>query len=382
LNSLQGGNDPDGSADGTLADLVYIRCAPGGTNPLYPDDELAGACAPMIDERQYEAVSLDLAQPGKSGPTGIWVVSRWAMIAPFSQLVPPTAEAGALVEDFLQARIDGEGAEGYVEIDQGWSMTEGVPLMYATTTGAPYEQSEFEVVGGPHWPYGDMELEVRLFADGGDTVVEQRFSLRHEAGRLGLEYRPTTSDIAPTTENGYPVAAPYGFFDGDVVVRAAHPWAEHFFFDSALVLDQDGDERLGLAGDPLPIETACEPGPAAADADALARSIQSDADFEATAPVPVSIGGIPAVWMDVTTALGASVCEAYPAPMVLKPDDDSTWRGIALDQGSRMRLYLLDLPEGPSVRVLAIAIVAPESRLEAVAEAAAPILDSIEFHAP
>jgi hypothetical protein len=36
----------------------------------------------------------------------------------------------------------------------------------------------------------------------------------------------------------------------------------------------------------------------------------------------------------------------------------------------------------PSMRILAIAIVAPESRFERVVEAAAPVVDSIEFHAP
>lgn len=48
-----------------------------------------------------------------------------------------------------------------------------------------------------------------------------------------------------------------------------------------------------------------------------------------------------------------------------------------------MRLYLLDLPGG-SARTLAIAIVASApnfDQLDQVVEAAAPILDSFEFHA-
>jgi hypothetical protein len=44
-----------------------------------------------------------------------------------------------------------------------------------------------------------------------------------------------------------------------------------------------------------------------------------------------------------------------------------------------MRLYLLDLPEGSSARILALAISAPETRFESVLEAAAPILVSFEF---
>ena len=46
-----------------------------------------------------------------------------------------------------------------------------------------------------------------------------------------------------------------------------------------------------------------------------------------------------------------------------------------------MRLYLLDLPGG-STRTLTIAIVASGRDFERVVEAAAPILDSFEFHAP
>ena len=66
-------------------------------------------------------------------------------------------------------------------------MLEEVPLLYATTTGAPYERSEIERVSGPHWPYGEMEFKVRLFAEGGETVVEQLIFLDHAGGPLGYE---------------------------------------------------------------------------------------------------------------------------------------------------------------------------------------------------
>ena len=48
----------------------------------------------------------------------------------------------------------------------------------------------------------------------------------------------------------------------------------------------------------------------------------------------------------------------------------------------RMRLYLVDLPEGSSAQILAIAISAREASFERAVESAAPIVDSIEFHAP
>ena len=46
-----------------------------------------------------------------------------------------------------------------------------------------------------------------------------------------------------------------------------------------------------------------------------------------------------------------------------------------------MRLYLLDLPESTTIKVLAIAIVAPEATFDDVVAAAAPILGSIAIHA-
>ena len=47
-----------------------------------------------------------------------------------------------------------------------------------------------------------------------------------------------------------------------------------------------------------------------------------------------------------------------------------------------MRLYLLNLPEWMSARILAITISAPEPDFEHVMETGEPIVDSLEFHAP
>ena len=122
-----------------------------------------------------------------------------------------------------------------------------------------------------------------------------------------------------------------------------------------------------MLADPRPIGPGCVEAPAPADAEALARSIQSDSDFEATAPVAVTIGGTPALQMDV---LGPSPCSWF----LLKH--------IPFAAGlDRARLYLLDLPGG-SARVLAIAIISDEDSFETTLQVAAPILDSIEFHAP
>jgi hypothetical protein len=74
--------------------------------------------------------------------------------------------------------------------------------------------------------------------------------------------------------------------------------------------------------------------------------------------------------MDVVASPGASDCGP---PMVLGEN-------VSAGQDRPVRLYLLDLPEGMSARILAIAISALDSEFERVVEAARPVLDSFEFH--
>ncbi len=374
--------DGPGAADGAIRGIVYLRCAPGKTNPLYPiAGKVLGAdrCAPTIDDLRYETVILDLIQLDRRGPTGIWVVSRPLTIPPYFAQADPRVvekEATARLQDFLKARVQGRGAEGFGSVTQSWHTSQELPLLYATTSGAPYERFEIERVDGPNWPGGNMEFKVRLFAAGGATVVEERVRVIVDGGQVELGYLPVA-----TTENGQPVPVLYAWFDGTTTARAAYPWAEYTDFANGLALNKNWDERFNLVGNPWPVETGCEPGQAPADAEALARAIRSDPDFETTAPVTVRVGGIEALRMDVITAPGASVCEAYPAQMVLQPDGANDHSGLALKEGGRMRLYLLNLPKGSATRILALAIVAPVARFESVIKAAAPILDSIKFHA-
>ena len=143
----------DGVYDASY-DQRYVRCAPGRTNPLYPpgpEPEWGELCAPTLDDLRYESVSLDVAQLDRQGSDGIWVVNQWEMTAPFAQADPAALEAQATerLEEFLAARIAGEGAEGHVQV----SADIDVPLLYATTSGAPYERYEIERVGA-HWPDG------------------------------------------------------------------------------------------------------------------------------------------------------------------------------------------------------------------------------------
>ena len=190
-----------------------------------------------------------------------------------------------------------------------------------------------------------------------------------------------------TTENGQPVAElprPNTFLDiGDF---NADGWSYSFAgWDFTPTMDTliraNYNERVALVADPLPVETGCEEGPAPADSEALAQSIRTDPDLEVSEPVAVSVGGIEGVRMDVVAAPRASDCEGEGWPAVLAATDlnDESHRLVEMPVGSRMRLYLLDLPEEISARILAVAIVAPEQRFDQVVEAAAPILDSFEF---
>ncbi|MGZ8578885.1 MAG: hypothetical protein ACXWWX_05065 [Actinomycetota bacterium] len=376
-----GAGDPANNNE-TFSGLVYIRCAPGRTNPLYPDDPGAGTCAPTIDEFRYETVQIDVAQLGRRGSSGIWVVTSSHPGQPFQQMAPPSeAEVTELLDAFLTARVAGEGAQRYANVPE-----DEIPLLYETTAGAPYERAEFERVRGPEWPNGFMEFRVRLLAEGGETVVEQRFFIDPAATeRLRVDfYGDPIDDIPATTENGQAVPDRYSFLDGEVTFAAADPWDhswggwDHGPTMTTLIVGDRYQERVAVVADPRPVETGCQQGRTPADAEALARSIRSDPDLEATEPVAVRVGGIPALRMDVVAAAGASVCEVMGTPQVVTPNDHD-WFGVGLEHGHRMRLYLLDVPRG-SARILAIAIIAPDARFEQVAEAAAPVLDSFEFH--
>jgi hypothetical protein len=201
--------------------FVRIRCGPGA-NPLYLDDPYGGDCPPTIDDTHYETVSLTVTQPVRTGPTGIWVVTAWTELTPseepasdlryhewvdrqYEQVAPPTeAELMEGLEAFLSARVAGEGAEAY--LTEGYYRSRPrVPLLYATTEGHRYERFEIGAVEGPRWPAGVYNsVKVRLFARGGEVVVEQDFAVWPGAdGQLTL-------DAWTTTENGETVPDGFG----------------------------------------------------------------------------------------------------------------------------------------------------------------------------
>jgi hypothetical protein len=388
------GEGDDGSAccgDYDVFTLRYLRCAPGRANPLYPpgpEPEKGELCAPTIDDLRYESVSVDLAQPDRQGSDGIWVVNGWRLTAPFAQADPVAVQARATerLEGFLAARVAGTGAEGQVQILSQNPPDVGVPLLYATTSGAQYERYEIERLDGPRWPDGYGTFAVRLFADGDATVVEQEIRWWRS-----LELDPNT-----TTENGQPVVLSYTSHDREVTISAPSTWQAWMPGKGAgaggheQALDvwfgrlwRSGDNfagppAIGLV-DPVAYDAWCAANGgsplllAPANAAAIAQQLGDDSDFETTAPVAARIGGVEAVSIDVTLAPGGRPCGVGRI-------DISRWIHDLYEPGWRLRLYLVDPPEGMSVETLAITVFAEEERFDEVIAETAPIIESIEFH--
>ncbi|MBF8289077.1 MAG: hypothetical protein HW391_45 [Chloroflexi bacterium] len=373
--------------NGEYVDLVgqrYLRCAPGRTNLMYPpgpQPERGELCAPTIDDLTYETVSLDLAQLDRRGPDGIWVVAQWRSAAPFAQADPVTVEAQGRerLEEFLAARIAGDGGEGLVVLGQ---VVVNVPLLYATTSGAPYARYEIERVEGLQWPSGAMTFSARLFTDGDTTVVEQEIKWYPSSGLF--------MDDDATTENGQAVVLSYTSSDGEVTVSAPSTWSAWLPGKGEQALDVwfgalwrpesnfGSGERVEFV-DPVAYDAWCAAQggspllSAPADAAAIAQQVMADPNLETTAPVAARVGGVEAVSIDVALAPGGRTCG-------IGMIDISRWIHALWDPGWRLRLYLVDLPAGMSVQTLAITVVAPEERFDEVIAETAPIIESIEFH--
>jgi hypothetical protein len=203
-------------------------------------------------------------------------------------------------------------------------------------------------------------------------------------------------DPNTTTENGQPIDLTYTSDDGAVTVSAPSSWqawmpgkgagaggheqALDVWFGS-LWHPEDffgSGERIELV-DPVAYDAWCAANggspllSAPADAAAIAQQLGDDPDFETTAPVTARIGGVEAVSIDVALAPGGTPCGVGMIEI-------SRWVHGLHEPGWRLRLYLVDLPEGMPVETLAITVVAPEERFDDVIADTAPIIESIEFH--
>jgi len=219
-------------------------------------------------------------------------------------------------------------------------------------------------------------------------------------GTLAFNVMPRPSDgsrvggpspLSSVTENG-PIVLSHASGDGEVTVSAPSTWAAWLPGKAG---GQAGDVWFGglfhaedFFGhgehidfvDPVAYDAWCAANggspllSAPADAAAIAQQVIADPNFETTTPVPTTIGGLDAVSMDVTLAPGGKACGIQMIVI-------SRWiHELGPESGSRLRLFLVDLPEGMSVKTLAITVVAPEKRFEAFVAETAPIIESIEFH--
>jgi hypothetical protein len=165
----------DGGWSGSVANLRFIRCEPGRANATYPDVE----CAPREGDR-FETIVVRMEQPFRTGPSGIWVITRWEPVPAFEQTVPPTEEqVRSLVTRFMEARMAGSGAEPFL-VDPS-----AVSLLYRTTGGDPFVSYSIGSIAGPDWPGGEFQVRIRLSAE--DAEVRQTLSLRRtdEGLRIG-----------------------------------------------------------------------------------------------------------------------------------------------------------------------------------------------------
>jgi hypothetical protein len=179
----------------------------------------------------------------------------------------------------------------------------------------------------------------------------------------------------------------YSMLGGEITFRApaSGPWTDHaeayiddrwFFFlgepESGLV---DGTS-IDIVVNASPEAPCVAPSVVPASPEAIIRAIRANPDLDTTAPAVERIGGIEAQRLDVAAVPGASPCVADGAVPILSVAG-RPWGDI--ENGQRTRLYVLPMT-GRFARSLVIMITAPETTFEQTLEAAAPVVESFEFH--
>jgi hypothetical protein len=185
----------------------------------------------------------------------------------------------------------------------------------------------------------------------------------------------TTTESSERTGSGT-----YSFLGGEFTFRAARPWGDHAesYLDPRLfwLIGRPDYASIEILANPLPEASCAAPLGVPGSAEAVVRDIRSNPDLEATVPVAERVGGIDALRLDVAPVPGAPPCTGSRVPVVTVSGRGG-WG--TLDPGDLGRLYVLDLPGG-SARALVIMITAPGTAFERTVEAAAPVVDSFEFH--
>jgi hypothetical protein len=196
---------------------------------------------------------------------------------------------------------------------------------------------------------------------------------------------PPESWTGRSTEAGADGPGTFSILHGEVTFRAAEPWTDHIeaYMDPRvffLLMAPAGEAELTILVNPQAPEPSCGSVRVPPSAEELVQAIRSNPDLETTVPVTERVGRIDALRMDVVAAPGGSIgpCGAVDVDAVSVPG--RPWGGVG--PGDLGRLYVLDLPGG-SARTLAILIKAPNAAsFQQALDAAAPVLDSFEFHAP
>jgi hypothetical protein len=193
----------------------------------------------------------------------------------------------------------------------------------------------------------------------------------------------TPENGADTTEVGSERTGPgtFAFLGGEVTFHAARPWIDHIeaYLDPRLffLTGRPDDAWIEILANPLPEASCAAPPGVPGSAESVVRDIRSNPDLETTVPVAERVGGIEALRLDVAAVRGASTCISGGQIPVVSVARREAW-GV-INHGDLGRLYVLDLPGG-FARALAIWIRAPEAAFERAVEAAAPVVDSFEFH--
>ena len=168
---------------------------------------------------------------------------------------------------------------------------------------------------------------------------------------------------------------------GEVTFHADRPWGDHAesYLDPRIfwLIGQPDEAGIEVLANPK-AQASCDTFlDVPASAEELVRAIRSNPDLDVTAPVAERVGGVDALRLDVAAVPGASTCVAGNVPVVSVYNREPAWG--TLDPGKRARLYVLE-PPGGYARSLVIMIKAPEAAFERVVEAAAPVVESVEFH--
>ena len=243
----------------------------------------------------------------------------------------------------------------------------------------------------------------------GGLWIGRTISSPSEDGRRSIQ--PADDEASPSEQTRCETpeldsadhAGPRCLFDGEVGFHITAGWAENF--ESRMVSQAMGPESLLLhegpwAGflvivDPAPLRSCSRTGATVASAEVFVDAVRTHPGLSSTDPVTEQIAGVDALRLDVTPVEGARTCRRGVGaiiddrpPMVGVPaitGTHETYFGPSLprvvEPDQRMRLYLVDLPEGPA-QTLAIVIVAAEEDFDVAVEAARPMLDSFEFHGP